>query len=129
MEKEFVSFDLARKLKKKGFKSQCFARYSNGVLLYNTGTFTNFFNGLDGDSKVDAPLISQVLWWLRNEKHLDVSVVGFWYFPSKDVREFKYRFDVSNTLSPGHSIRKIDMYDSYEEAALEGIEFTIGTLM
>lgn len=87
----FVSFDLAKKLKEKGFSEKCLAYYDvddNVGLLYNTQYTDDISpcqymdlmlsrNSGEGGGEcdnseccIDAPTISQVLNWLRKEKKI-----------------------------------------------------------
>ena len=95
MNEDFVTFELAKKLKEKGFKQKCLAYYDvedNVGLLYNTQyideSFPCQYTDLlqchntgeaetqpdDSEDCVDAPTISQVLEWLRNDKKIFVVV-------------------------------------------------------
>lgn len=99
---DFVSFELSKKLKEKGFP----------LVDY-------------------IPTISKVLKWLREEKHLHIELVAAAY---------GYNFIVSQTPENGGT----DYYssavgydgpndggawDSYESAALAGIEYVIDNLI
>lgn len=61
----FVTFEIAKKLKEKGFREKCMRHYypnSKDWFLSYAPDCENF------SSYVDAPTISQVLVWLRKEK-------------------------------------------------------------
>ena len=84
---DFVPYELAVKLKEKGFREKCFARYSfyAGTLKYNEidvdkrpsaykltiKEFGGCYN-LYMYNDIDAPTISQVLKWLREKKNIFV---------------------------------------------------------
>lgn len=132
MNEDFVSFDLAKKLKEKSFYQPCLAHYNNGKLILqdlyeNCGNSAYFF--------VDAPTIFQVLKWLRKEHKVyiepciladaDTDADG------KVINEYTYwSFTVTN-IETGDMIyseyERIDdkRFDSYEQAALAGIEYVI----
>lgn len=86
---DFVSFEIAKKLKEKGFVEKCLAYYdvedNVGILFntqytydifpcqytdllqsHNTGTATKQQD--DSEYCIDCPTISQVLKWFRKEK-------------------------------------------------------------
>ncbi len=74
---EFVTFDIAKKLKEKGFMKECLCYYIDKDLVYNKESpiannqlwFShNKFDNIWHRDNVDAPTISQVLKWLREEK-------------------------------------------------------------
>ena len=92
---EFVPFEIAKKIKEKGFKEKCLTYYDvidNVELLYNTqytndlspcqytdllqshNTDVTAYQSDDSEYCVDAPTISQVLNWLRDEKQLYIDV-------------------------------------------------------
>ena len=144
MEIDFVSFDLAKKLKEKGFKQKCLAYYDvedNVGLLYNTQysdealpcQYTDLLQchntgeaetqSDDSGFCVDAPTISQVLKWLREEKNLCVEVLismrGGWYNIIYEIAP-RRGFDLKHML-----IEK----KSYEEAAIAGIEYSLDNLI
>lgn len=83
MKDYFVPYNIAVKLKEKGFKEKCVAHYFNDAFDYNICQFRGVniedllysFNALSETNDlydsyknyVDAPTISQVLKWLREE--------------------------------------------------------------
>lgn len=92
---EIVPFEIAKKLKEKGFKEKCLAYYDindNVGLLYNTqysdeyspcqytdllqshNTDTTVAQPDDSENCCDAPAISQVLKWLRKTHNLFIVV-------------------------------------------------------
>jgi hypothetical protein len=135
MKEEFVSHEIAKKLKEKEFKEKCVAYYypSGYELVFNQTAFRGAivedclysYNSLPvecfGSELIDAPTIHQVLKWLRKEKHtyiyVDVCKEG-WFFEVKCLRSFY----MINTVF-------FDKHKSYEEAALAGIEYVIDNLI
>lgn len=91
---EIVSFEIAKKLKEKGFKEKCLTYYDvedNVGLLFNMQYYSDYtcpcqYTDLlhshntdatvaqpdDSEYCVDAPTIPQVLKWLRKEKNIFV---------------------------------------------------------
>lgn len=68
---EFITFEIANKLKEKGFKKKCFKHFypnSNDWFLSSCPECCNY------SSYVDAPTISQILKWLREEKKIFITV-------------------------------------------------------
>ena len=129
---EFVSYKIAKKLKEKGFSKLCFATYDrDGMLGYNYCQPTTIraisfeecmsIHGYD-DNCIDAPTISQVLKWFRDEKEIMVEIPitliddGIWKFIFRI--QTKELYDRSNYE-----------YDTYEEAALAGIEYILDNLI
>jgi len=75
MNKEFVSLEIAKKLKRLGFTEPCFACYDNCGML---STYSDIFNSKNYNRTetlmCSAPLHQQVINWLYNEYKLIVGV-------------------------------------------------------
>ena len=139
---ETVSFEIAKKLKEKGFREKCFARYSSyaGTLKYNEidvdkrppaykltiKEFGGCYN-LYMYNDIDAPTISQVLKWLREEKkiHLIVEIAdsGWYYTVYPNIRW------EDGKLKSDKYIMSFKNKSSFELAALAGIEYVIDNLI
>ena len=140
MNEDFVSFSLASKLKEKGFYYKCVSTYDNdGMLGYNYIQPTSIraigfddclcSHNVENDGCIDAPTISQVLKWLREEKGHHIEFV---------CNACGYLFIVSDIPSKGGTDRYYsdysgpndgDTWDSYEEAAIAGIEYVLDNLI
>ena len=127
---DFVTFEIARKLKEKGFpQNMC----DDGYIIeeydgYNIGDRSEIFVIPDCLPYIAAPTIAQVLKWLREDKKISVEKnVGMhpykrdvcWYctivrFSESGVREILDNFGETCTV-----------FDSYEEAVLSGIEYVL----
>ena len=137
--KDFVNFDIANKLKEKGFKEQCLAYYTkDSCFYYNTSygsdvenafkSFNSRPNHICG-KRIDAPTISQVLKWLREEKKLHIEFVG---------NACGYLYIVSDIPSEGGTDRYCSDYsgpndggtwDKYEDCALNAIQYVLDNLI
>lgn len=131
MEIDFVSYEIAEKLKEKGFPQV----KKNTLAMYNeTGEWFSLARNLDAyeysfidfdDRDCVCPTIAQVLKWLREEKRIDAGSVysnndKVWvgYVNEMDIPDL-----VSDYILPHNS------YDSYEEAALHAIEYVLDNLI
>ena len=136
---DFVSFEIAKKLKDKGFSCKYpFAMYDEDGDFYPLFTSCDedesskciFGNRMyydyddfikDKDARI-APTISQVLKWLREEKKIHISI---------DIWGRTWGYDVLD-LPSGNSLHW-DAYNeninSYEQAALAGIEYALNNLI
>lgn len=139
---DFVSFDLAKKLKRKGFVCKYpFAMYNElGVFheLYTScdETLVNCTLGNRGYYDYDdfdecdcaAPTISQVLKWLREEKkiHIVIDVCnGNWEYSIKEKIRLNELLQYISQTTPVPICRS----SSYEESALAGIEYCLDNLI
>lgn len=149
MNEEFVPFELAKKLQEKGFKQKCLAYYDvedNVGLLYNTQytdealpcQYTDLLqchNTGEAETQpddsgfcVDAPTISQVLKWLREEKKIHVVVDVF-----HDGWDTLIYTDIHTDYIGDYQYNYIDRGDlarsTYEETVLDSIEYIIDNLI
>lgn len=104
MDEDFVPFELAKKLKEKGF-------------IYNKN---NLLDRLCMENQINHPPISQVLKWLREEKgiHICISLGAY-----SDWEYEVGKIDGSEFCDAGGG------YYSYEQAALVGIEYVLDNLI
>jgi hypothetical protein len=157
---DFVSFEIAKKLTEKGFKQKCLAYYDvedNVGLLYNTQytdevlpcQYTDLLQchntgeaetqSDDSGFCVDAPTISQVLKWLREEKkiHIEHCILADADTDADDkvINEFTYWSFRIVSIVTGDMIyfeyKHIDdrRFNLYEEATIAGIEYVINNLI
>lgn len=134
---DFVTFEIAKKLREKGFREECFAHYpicgedyaeynyieddSCGISLFDLCRCYN-----NEDSRlIDAPTISQVLKWLREEKKLYVEINMHQYLDkSKFYPTIQYMDKMENRVHINNIV-----YESYEDASLAGIEYVLDNLI
>ena len=137
---DFVNFEIAKKLKEKGFKEECLCHYIGEDLFSNIESpiannqfwFShNKYDNIWHRDNVDAPTISQVLKWLREEKNISIEVsihcslkwmCGIYDFSDgiADFTQYDYN-GIDDTV--------YILYDSYEQAALAGIEYVLDNLI
>lgn len=142
---EFVAFEIAKKLKEKGFREKCFAIYTPYSRTFkfneinvdkrptsyklNIEEFRECYNYYK-ENNIDAPTISQVLKWFREEHHLHFEVVATacWYnliisdTPEKGGTDRYYSYandDDSNNSG----------WDEYEDCVLYGIKYVLDNLI
>jgi hypothetical protein len=145
MKEDFVSFDLAKKLKEKGFYYKCVATYENNRMLgYNYIQPTNIraidfddclcSHNVENDGCIDAPTISQVLKWLREEKAISVEP----YASASGWRVTICRaYHQDRCDAGGGTCLKEEVigyndggaFEKYEEAAIAGIEYALDNLI
>ena len=145
---DFVSFEIAKKLKEKGFREECLCHYIGNDLFYNIESpvankqlwFSH--NKLDNvwhRDNYDAPTISQVLMWFRKEKdiHLEPCILADADTDAdgKVIYEYTYWSFSIQSIETGDMIyfeyEHIDdkRFNSYEQAAIAGIEYIIDNMI
>jgi hypothetical protein len=114
MNEDFVPYELAVKLKEKGFK-------------YNKN---NLLDRLCMENQINHPSIHQVLKWLREEKEIDIVI-----YPVDASTVFmggeKYILSVYISRKRDYKLHhdNKDKYVKWEEASLSGIKYVIDELI
>lgn len=137
---DFVTFEIAKKLKEKGFKESCFGWYYPSevcgfdyktIIVFNNSAYrgSNYKDMLvshKDEKYVDAPTIAQVLKWLREEKELHIEIYMY---------HNCYLFEIYNTIiydadftQKSEKYSEIE-YENYEQAAIAGIEYVLDNLI
>lgn len=130
MEKDFVAFDIAKKLKEKGFQiDEPYAMYNElGVFhkLFSSAGYYDYYSYNDFDERdCIAPTIAQALKWLREEKNFHIEIIsaayGYVYvisrtpdFGGTDIRSSEYK-------GPNEG----GAWDEWEDCVTNAIEYVI----
>lgn len=112
---EFVTLELSKKLKEKGFREEVNAYYDKW------GELCEFHPALDmndSDYKASAPTISQALKWLREEKKIHIGIFPQWQYTVYDMR-----------CNPWIGRSDMQNYDDYTKAVIAGIEYCLDNLI
>lgn len=134
---DFVPFELAVKLKEKGFPQRPdyfnYSSYYDWDGLRKIHSLSNasvwFDPNISRDNIYFAPTISQVLKWIRDEKKYHIEFVG---------NACGYLFIISDIPSEGGTDRYCSDYsgpndggtwDKYEDCAIAGIEYVLDNLI
>lgn len=130
---DFVTLEIAQKLKEKDFKEECLCYYVGDDLAYNIESHVvnyqlrfchNKYDNIWHRDNVDAPTIAQVLKWLRNEKeiyclpHFEQGVDLWFFYIAKPQMGCEFPEYLSEST-----------YNTYEDAALAGIKYVIDNLI
>jgi hypothetical protein len=122
MNKEFVSYEIALKLKELGFKEQCFSFYDIEKKLYaSEGYYKIGYNVLN--EEVIAPLYQQVFRWFREKYDIDISINTIYSKYNENISK-KYRVFIDNKTV----FSNVGFYDTYEEAQKECIMYLISII-
>ena len=133
---KFIDKQLAIKLKEKGFDRPCFGFYNpiqDELQLYCANnkdvTYKNILTSVYKNKVlVDAPTIEQVLKWLREEKKIQLAID---IKRERKVGEYIWGYFV--VLLNTSSLCCVQHYDfesdSYDAAAIAGIEYVINNLI
>ena len=117
-----VPFEIAKKLKEKGFNlpsGEVIGKYdSDGV--YHSQLYINFTETMDSE-EIIAPTISQVLKWLREKNSLFIQIMF--------VDKSSYYYEVIDIATEQVKCSSGDYKESPEQAALAGIEYVLDNLI
>lgn len=129
---DFVTFEIAKKLKEKGFsleKTEIYGKFDSDG-LFHPQLYFNYIETMDCN-EIIAPTISQVLKWLRDEKKISIEptihcflewICSIYGFSDRLVDFTQYSNDgIDDTV--------FIFYESYEQAALSGIEYSLDNLI
>ena len=135
---DLVTFEVAKKLKEKGFMQKVVYYYNEKgkVNVYKSNTIGNIEhswldfrtnkNMCESIPWCDAPTISQVLKWLREEKDIDLVINPvFFYDDLGRMREYGCKVFAPSLNKPEHC----GYHEEWEQASLAGIEYAIDNLI
>ena len=134
MNEDFVPFELAKKLKEKGFPQRPdYFNYSSYFYwdgLRKIHTLCNasvWFNpNINRENIYFASTISQVLKWLREEKEIDIILYPiFLYNENNREREYGIEIHAPQLNKPIH----LDYFEEWEKGAVVGIEYVLDNLI
>ena len=137
---EFVPFEIAKKLKEKGFREDCLCHYIDEYIVYNLESpiannqmwfCHNKYDNIWHRDNIDAPTISQVLKWLRKECGIFILVEPDILSPEyKLTFTLRVKFYIKGEEDEGFSERYLTYRrDSYELAVIAGIEYVLDNLI
>lgn len=142
---EFVTFEIAKKLKEKGFDRPCIYAYCEKggwnsytqkhepityILRTDGNPSGSYYTGKNWNKeykpnknkiRCSTPTISQVLKWLREDKKIAINIEFIpyvWQYKILDM-SFENRFEPCG----------LTLFSDYEEAAIAGIEYTLDNLI
>lgn len=124
MVKQFVTYEIALKLKELGFDEKCIGVFSLSKTLYTPKTD---FDEIDELHFIKAPLWQQALKWLRDKHHINI-VVNFelhmkWWF-SVDKAPYTEDDDLIWYLAKG-----FDGFETYEAALEAGLREALNLII
>lgn len=129
MNEDFAPFELAVKLKEKGFDIPFYFFYRTDDKLIHHAMVTKplvYCDKID-DEVVCAPTIPQVLKWLREKKKMHIIV---------EIADSGWYYTIYPNIRWGNGKLKCDKYimsfknkESYEQAALAGIDYCLDNLI
>ena len=134
---DFVTFEIAKKLKEKGFSLNnedaeligCRFIFSDEYTIKRISTIGAYDKGYFGEN-INCFTISQVLKWLRNNKKTMISILPV-AFNEKENKFNKYYCTIYYATKEFvfESHERPDTFETYEECALDAIEYSLDNLI
>lgn len=128
MNADFVPFELAVKLKEKGFDYPCIAHYDINKELKVVIREPIFWHS-DVLSYTDAPTISQVLKWLREEKKIYIVIAVNPTLSTKDKIAYYYQVYSNCNGVTSDYYESEECYAQWEDCAIDSIKSVLDNLI
>jgi len=98
MKDQFVTYEIAKKLKELGFNEPCFGIYSNGKLVIEDQWThaTNEWTMMESENPT-APLWQQAIDWLSDKK--DIGIYECFFHPTMKERIYTVKIHTLNQTS------------------------------
>jgi hypothetical protein len=122
MEKEFVSYEVALKLKELGFDEPCLTYYYELTSNLRTHLAIDVRNAwtYSGNKKLGftlAPLYQQAFKWIREKHNIDISINTIYSkYNENTIKQYSGVIDTKTMYT------NVGFYDNYEEAQLAGLQ-------
>jgi hypothetical protein len=132
MNEDFVTYELAVKLKEKGFDEPCYGYYhcNGGNDSFEVcGNGDRDFLNSKNQYRVAAPTISQALKWLREEKGIHIEPVATTTFATKNNTAYFVLIKHKITATSMDSIDLLEKYALFNDACIAGIEYVLNNLI
>ena len=111
---DYVSFEVAQLLKKKGFDERCYKKYNSSGDLFDAKEFTY---------GPKAPTLQMAMKWLREVHNICISV-------DVKIGGRKYYVCISSTENGlSYCILENEVWDTFEDACKESIKYCLENLI
>ncbi len=122
---DYVSFEVAKLLKEKGFDAECDYLYSSGELVRALGGACNWNGGetlyADYKNECSAPTLQMTMKWLREVHNIQVVVSPY------NTLNKTWSYHAFRNFEP--LTQRFYVFDTYEEACETVIKYCIKNLI
>lgn len=131
---DYVSFETAKLLKKKGFDGECDYLYADGKLMRADAFACDWNKGetmfADYENECSAPTFQMAMKWLREVHKLHIEFVLNQYVQNEEVViENHYHFNVSRLDRFANEGGDCKFYNSYEQVCESAIIYCLNNLI
>ena len=124
---KYVSFELAKKLKEKGFPQGNREDFRNYYYKISDGLQMAIVASNGEEVEWYCPDISEVLKWLRETHNIHINI---YFFKSNGNTELYWAYSVENIKDDfEYDWLYSTRHDTYEAAALAGIEYVLDNIL
>ena len=124
MQKQFVTYEIALKLKELGFDEPCLGRFvGENTFILDSGELSQKQNTTTYAPL--SPLWQQVIDWFREKHNIHISIPNYYDGWSIDIRGFKQNINLEYHSEPGNCLE--NYYEAREQAILKAIEIINNT--
>ncbi len=129
MKEAYVSFEVAKLLKAKGFDEPCYLKYDGeGDLSFNHVGYINDEKPCD-DFYVLAPTHQMAMVWLREEKNILIYVYPVIGLPVKNDDTFYWQWDGKKKRHNAPHIGDKHNYETFEDAVEAALKYALENLI
>lgn len=124
-QEDYVSFEIAKLLKNKGFDDVCHAFYDKDGIFINLLQFVgnSNFKGVNEEKITFAPTLQMAMKWLREERKINIEIITYW-------TKNKSMVYGNRIVHNGAVLKEIDTaYNSYEQACEAVIKYCLENLI
>jgi hypothetical protein len=126
IKEDYVNFETAKLLYKKGFDCECIGYYvyyePNNVKF----SFVRKTNSTWGSRCYSAPTFQMAMKWLREVHCIDIDITSYWKM-SPEYANNGYRFKTHSIGDPNGETS--GSFDTYEQAAESAIKYCLTNLI
>lgn len=115
---DYVSYEIAKLLKEKGFDIECNTAYYNGSLIDYT-----LYGFCDGEL-INCPTHQMAMKWLRRIHNINIDIVSVW-----NQKRFEYQVFVVTPENAKRCYVDTKLYLGYEEAVESAIKYCLENLI
>jgi len=121
---DYVSFEVAKLLKEKGFDSDdCFAFYNGKGEIKFLQTFSDIAD-YDEKTSIVCPTLQMAMKWLREVHNINIDTCSIW-----DISHWLYQVFVITPRTAHNSYVDKILYTSYEQAINAAIKYCLENLI
>lgn len=129
---DYVSFEIAKLLKEKGFDEYCFTAYSKEVSSFIAiGPIKNSDITKESEYVVTAPTLQMAMKYLREMHNIIITMDYDEYELGKnDNKQVGYGWNIQKVENPTEYLKISEhVFDTYEESCRDAIEWCLTNLI